>query len=299
MKRPRLIEKETQRLDYLQKDISLCFDCAQHGALNVWERTLSDEDISAPLNVRKRTLSGAEGYTSKHGTKVNVKLNHTHMNPIKNLIIILLSISALALTGQNNALTSFSLTLEAGKHHNHPTFAVWLETIDGQFVQPLFVTKSLATGTYPNADAGDKRWKREPGEARRPATLPYFLHKRGVKAPDGTYLPTPQNPIADAYTGATPLKSATLTLSVDKKLAGKYKILLEVNQPWDFNAVWFNDRIPESSDYLTSAQPSLVYMVEIDTENLHEEYFLNPIGHGDPTGATAREIFSTIKLRMK
>lgn len=233
------------------------------------------------------------------------------MKPIKNLIITLLSIHTLAVTGQNNALTSISLTLEAGKHHNRPTFAVWVEAIDGQFIQPLFVTKSIATGTYQNADAGDTKWKREPGEARRPATLPYFLHKRGIKALDGTFLPTPQNPIADSYTGATPLVSTTLKLTPDKPLKGKYKILLEVNQPWDFNPTWYNNRIPENTDYLTSAQPSLVYMVEIDTDNLHDEYFLNPIGHGDPTGATgrlftdisghttAKEIFKVLKLSIK
>ncbi len=233
------------------------------------------------------------------------------MKSIKNLIIALLYTFSVALSGQNASLTSFSLTLEAGNQHNHPTFAVWLETVDGQFLQPLFVTKSLATGTYQNADAGDKRWKREPGEARRPASLPYFLHKRGIKNQEGTFLPTPQKPIADSYTGATPLVSTILQISPEKPLSGKYKILVEINQPWDFNAVWYNDKIPGNVDYLTSAQPSLVYMVEIDTENLHEEYFLNPIGHGDPTGATgklftdisghttARDIFKYLILRVK
>ncbi|HON18509.1 MAG TPA: hypothetical protein PK990_04990 [Salinivirgaceae bacterium] len=224
--------------------------------------------------------------------------------------LILVSLLPMIVLAQPKNLRQFSLTLEQGKYYNHPTFAVWLETVDGQFIQPLFVTKSLATGTYRNADAGNGRWKREGGEARRPATLPYFLHKRGVKAFDGTYLPTPTDPIPDAYTGATPTQSTTLLLIPDKPISGKVKILMEVNQPWDYNAVWYNHRFPDNIDFLTSGQPSLVYMVEIDTENLEQEYYLNPIGHGDPIGAsgkiftdisghtTARDIFKTIKINI-
>jgi hypothetical protein len=57
MQRPRLINSDTQGHDYYGQVISLCFDCAQHGAFNVRERSLREKDISAPLNVLERSLS--------------------------------------------------------------------------------------------------------------------------------------------------------------------------------------------------------------------------------------------------
>ena len=36
---------------------------------------------------------------------------------------------------QQSKGTGFVITLETGKHHNHPTFAIWLETTDGEFIQ--------------------------------------------------------------------------------------------------------------------------------------------------------------------
>jgi hypothetical protein len=63
--------------DFLGKVISLCFDSAQHGALEDLECTLNGverytEDISAPLNVRYSSLSGVEVNTSRSVAKVNI-----------------------------------------------------------------------------------------------------------------------------------------------------------------------------------------------------------------------------------
>jgi hypothetical protein len=46
--------------DYSYKVILLCFDSDQHDTLNDRIRSLSDEDISTPLNVRSCSLSGVE-----------------------------------------------------------------------------------------------------------------------------------------------------------------------------------------------------------------------------------------------
>ena len=40
--------------------------------------------------------------------------------------------------------------------------------------------------------------------------LPYWSHKRGVIASDGLYMPEPENPVPDAYSGATPVKGFVL-----------------------------------------------------------------------------------------
>jgi hypothetical protein len=209
----------------------------------------------------------------------------------------------------NGTGTALELKFTIGKAHNHPTLAVWLETIDGEYIQTLFVTKSLAIGIYGHGAQNDGVWKRESGEARRPATLPYYLHKRGVKAPDGTYLPTPEHPIPDAYTGATPINSFQLNTNSDKPIQGKFNVLVEVNQPWDWNSYWNNTLYINDVDYKTSCQPALVYAVTIDLDNPMEYYVLNPIGHSHYAGkdgllytdistlTTALQIFDKIEIK--
>lgn len=207
--------------------------------------------------------------------------------------------------------TTLEFTFFPGEEHNHPTLAVWVEDLSGDFIQPLYVTKSLATGIYGHGQKQEGVWSQEPGEARRPATLPYFLHKRDIKAPDGTFLPTPDNPIADAYTGATPKAGFNLNTKTNQPLAGKVRILAEVNQPWDWNEFWHNSKFPGNTDYMTSCQPSVVYAVTINFDNPMEYYVLNPIGHGHYAGedgslytdlttfTTALNIFSKIQVTVK
>lgn len=199
-----------------------------------------------------------------------------------------------------------------GEAHNHPTMAFWLEDLQGNYLQTIYITKSLATGTYAFGAANAfGNWKREPGEARRPATLPYYLHKRGVKAPDGTYLPTPDNPIPDVYSGATPKADFILKTKSDDVLPDKFRLLFEINQPWDWNEYWNNTKYPDDVNYKTSAQPALVYAVTIDLKSEVKEYYLNPIGHSHYSGndgilytdisslTSALQIVGKIKVRLE
>lgn len=186
--------------------------------------------------------------------------------------------------GKGNAMV---FQLEIGESHNHPTMAIWIEDMNENYVQTLYVTKSVATGVFGHGEKAQSQWKHEPGPVRRPATLPYYLHKRNIKASDGTYLPTPENPIPDAYTGATPSASFILSAKSDTMLEGKYRILFEVNQPWDWNEHWHNSLFPDDFDYKTSCQPALIYAVTVNlTEN--GTYFLNPIGHSHYSGKNGR-----------
>ncbi|HMM12093.1 MAG TPA: hypothetical protein PKE03_08370 [Bacteroidales bacterium] len=198
----------------------------------------------------------------------------------------------------------------AGKAHNHPTFAVWLEDPDGHLLQTIFVTRSVATGYFNYGDAGDGRWQRQPGRSIRPAALPVWLHKREDVA-DGYVMPTPENPVADAYTGPTPKSSFNLSARTKTTLTNRFRLLVEVNQPWDWNRYWHNDRFPGDYNYRTSAQPSLIYAVDIDLSDIMPAYYLNPIGHGHPSGddgkiytdlsghTTATDIFRQIKVIVK
>lgn len=200
---------------------------------------------------------------------------------------------------------SFEIDFTAGKGHNNPSFAIWIETMDEEFVQEIFVTKSVSTGIYRYADATSGKW--EAGAKMYHATLPYFIHKRTSNAE----IPTTDKPVIDAYTGATPKEDFLLKTKSDARIKGKFRIVMEINQAWDFNNYWHNAKYPEEKEYRNSCQPSLIYSVTIDSENLMEEYILNPIGHGHYAGkdgklytdlstfTTALEIAEKIKVVVK
>ncbi|HDP68410.1 MAG TPA: hypothetical protein ENN20_07935 [Candidatus Marinimicrobia bacterium] len=59
---------------------------------------------------------------------------------------------------------------------------------------------------------------------------------------------------------------------------------MEINQTWDSNHYWTNNKYPDDLEYFTSLQPALVYAVTIDLDSGISEYFLNPIGHSHYSG---------------
>ena len=176
------------------------------------------------------------------------------------------------------------LSFLKGPSHNHPTFAIWLEDIDGTYIETLFVTKYISSGVFGYADAGDWSWKNEKGEAIRPAALPYWSHKRNVISRDSLLIPTPENPVSDAISSATPKSNFVLKTSATKDLPNQFYILLEINQTWDWNAFWTNNKFPNDKDYKTSSQPSIIYSSQIDLLNANKEIQLKPIGHGHYAG---------------
>jgi hypothetical protein len=178
----------------------------------------------------------------------------------------------------------FELTFEGGKAHNHPTFAVWLENMDETMIQTLYVTRSVGIGIFGHGDLGDGRWSPDSGKAVRPATLPYWLHKRVGAEVENYTVPTPEKPVADAYTGATPRSDFKMILHSDKKLTGKIRFVVEINQTWDVNEYWTSNKYPDDFGYISSRQPALIYAVSIDLDNPEPEYILNPIGHSHYNG---------------
>jgi hypothetical protein len=203
----------------------------------------------------------------------------------------------------------FTITLTPGRHHNHPTFAIWIEDIYGSLVQTVFVTQSIATGYYRYGDAGDGTWLKTPGEAIRPAALPYWMHKREGFNPAEPKLPSPDMPFPDAMTAATP--PARLLLESKINLPDVFRIVLEVNQPWDWNNHWTNSKFPGNVNYMTSAQPSVIYAVTVNLNDGFDVYHLNPIGHGSYDGSdgmlytdlstltTALQIFTNLTVKLK
>ncbi len=185
--------------------------------------------------------------------------------------------------GVDNIGTTVIIHFEKGKEHNHPLFAIWLADETGKYIQTLYVSESIGHGIFVRANRKTGKWMG--GEIQRPATLPFWAHQRNVKNQYGTFLPTPKQPVVDAYTGATPSSSFILKAKTEKVLVGKYKVMLEVNQSWDWNEYWTNGLYPDNSEYKTSSQPALVYAVDIDTNNLLSSYEMSPIGHSHYAGA--------------
>jgi hypothetical protein len=179
-----------------------------------------------------------------------------------------------------------------GEGHNHPLMAIWAEDENGKFIQTLFVAESIGKGVFQHGDSSRGFWM--PGEIRRPAALPYWSHRRGIMAEDGLYIPTPEEPVADAYTGPTPGKSFILHTRLDEPPPRRFKLLFEINQTWDWNEHWTNNKFPEDEEYKTSCQPALVYSVVIDLDQPQESYEMKVIGRSHHSGASG-ELFKDLE----
>ncbi|MDD2196937.1 MAG: hypothetical protein PHW91_07080 [Bacteroidales bacterium] len=186
--------------------------------------------------------------------------------------------------------TPIAISFEKGEEFYHPLIVFWLEDDKGQFIETLYASQSIATGTFKYGVAEGKRWRK--GEKRKPAALPYWGHRRGIKAPDGLFLPTPKDPLPDAITGATPTNSFTINTKINADTE-YVKIFMEINQTWDWNHYWHNNLYPDDDDYKTSCQPALVYMAKVKLSENGSIHEMVPIGHSHPSGKTG-ELFPDI-----
>jgi hypothetical protein len=202
-------------------------------------------------------------------------------------------------TNQEENGTPLQLTFLKGPEHNYPLMAVWLETTDGKYIETLYIANSIGEGVFRHAEKSEGKWK--PGPIRRPAALPYWSHQRGVKASDGLYTPDEKNPMPDAVTGATPTGSFWLNTRTSEKLEEPFNILFEINQSWDWNEYWTNNKFPEDEDYKTSSQPALVYSATIDPSQPGRIYVLKPVGHSHYSGkdGSLNEDLSTMTTALE
>jgi len=192
-------------------------------------------------------------------------------------------------------LHSRGITLEIefnkGLDHYHPLMAIWVEDMRGQYIHPLYIARSMARGIFAYAEYEQGEWKS--GEKTIPSALPYWLHQRDIPGPDSLYIPTPDHPIPDAYTGATPTGSFILKTVVSDTVETPFRVLFEINQSWDWNQHWYNGKYPGNEEYKKSAQPALVYEAVVDEESAGRDLVMKPIGHSHPYGATG-ELFKDL-----
>lgn len=180
------------------------------------------------------------------------------------------------------------LKFEKGEAHNYPSFVVWIEDLKGNYIETLYITKSVGTGIFNYGEPEKGKWI--PSQKRYPASLPYWGHKRGVAASDGLYIPDSTSYLIDGITGATPQTNFDLYTRLTDPELKNFNLLFEVNQTWDFNEYWTNNKFPDNEAYKVSCQPSVIYSAQIDLNNRQKEYELKPIGHGHYAGETG-ELF--------
>ncbi len=161
-----------------------------------------------------------------------------------------------------------------------PQMAIWIEDVNGQYLETLYVTKKGATGSYINELFSNE-------VIRRPEALPHWSYQRGVTTSDGLMVPSSDEPLADALTGATPLHSYELNTRVVSD-ASKIVVKLEVNRSFDYNETYSPTAFPEDPIYSGSghtAQPSLIYAGQVDLSGEERFTILTLVGRGHHSGA--------------
>jgi len=214
--------------------------------------------------------------------------------------------------GRAQSGRSIKLEFKKGHAFHWPQYAIWIEKLDGTFVQPLYVTQSVATNTFKNkvwlntesikldanpfskkdfvfeslfsekftADASNNRFRKE--------SLPVFLHKLKQDENADRKINEREKSILDAYAGATQFDNFILQQKLKDVSAGKYNLYLEINQSFDFNAYYASDSFPDDPIYSGdgfSAQPSVVYVAQLDFDSPIKLYPMIALGHGHHSGA--------------
>ena len=178
------------------------------------------------------------------------------------------------------------LEFRKGPEHNHPLMAVWIEDLDGNYIQSLYVARSIAKGVFAYAEKSGGAW--QPGEVIRLAALPYWSHKRNVLNDKGNFMPRKGFEVPDAYSGATPKADFRLITRTDTIINAKFRVLFEINQSWDWNNYWTNDKFPDDPEYKTSSQPAVVYAIEVDPAKTGVAYKLMPLGRSHYAGSDGK-----------
>ncbi|HSG90291.1 MAG TPA: hypothetical protein VLA56_13845 [Pseudomonadales bacterium] len=161
-----------------------------------------------------------------------------------------------------------------------PQMAFWIEAMDGTFVDTLYVTRKLSAAGFLATNPFDDT------VIRRPEALPVWSHRRGVRYGDGLAIPLPGDGDLDGVTAPTPLGHYDLLSAAPARLR-RFRVLMEVNRSYDFNAYWHPRRFPDDPVYSgsgASGQPSLVYAADIDLDAGDRHALLRPIGRGHHSG---------------
>jgi hypothetical protein len=203
-----------------------------------------------------------------------------------------------------------TIDLRQGPYFAWPQYAIWIEDMQGDFIQPLFVTSKLASNNFINqvnkidSDvifkshvflSGDIDlqttfesgvYPESKAERARPESLPVFLHKYRNFTESKSLIPDGETAIADAYSGATMTQSFLLKSNLKQTLR-QFKVRFEINNSFDFNDYYSSDRFTDDAVYSGngySAQPSLIYEALIDLDSSKTLFPMNLLGRGHHSG---------------
>lgn len=191
-----------------------------------------------------------------------------------------------------NAVGKTNIAIEAkkGASFKYPLFAVWLENTEGEYLQTLYVSNSIATSVFQYGKKEGDKWL--PGILYRPEALPGWSHKSSHKGTPTEIKTDNKKSLSniDAYSGATPSTNFIINSSIAQGGSSNVRIFFEVNQSFDWNKYYHESRFPEDSIYSGSGkvgQPALIYSAEIDLgKKGKKSYILEPVGHSHHSGKT-------------
>lgn len=189
------------------------------------------------------------------------------------------------------------------KKKNPPQIAIWTTDMDGNFLSTIYVSEKLAKQSWIAA-----------GGNRRKESLPCWSHAQGKQYRDGLYLPTKEEPLPDAVTGATPKGSFSANIDIHEQVK-EFVINFEFNHSVDFNEYYSKDAGKGALNYsggkMGSGQPAVIYRTVVDLTSGQKEFEAKLIGHSSPDGSdgdvyvdmsyftTALDIVESITIYVK
>ncbi len=184
-----------------------------------------------------------------------------------------------------------SVELKKGDAFQYPLFAIWTEDSTGNYIETLYISRVISSSTFDFGKKVGENW--ESAIVRRPEALPYWSHKRGIEASDGLFVPLNGAPDLDAVSGATPTSNFIVKSKSNIDKNSDYRILVELNQSYDWNEYYTKDKFPNDKIYSGSGQvgqPSLIYATEINRIDLQstKHKIMNLIGHGHHSGKNGK-----------
>ena len=193
-----------------------------------------------------------------------------------------------------------TIDLLRGEHYWHPQMAVWIEDSLGNYVESVYVSKATAQGLFfggrnkENFKEFDQS-QQSSTDYRRVNALPVWSHKRGKLYDDGWVVPTREEPLPDAITGATFVDNFVLKSSVD--FMNQFVMKVEINVAFDDNEYFSEYDFPEDEIFHNGTgqlgQPSIVFSTMVDMSDSQNYYLMEMIGRGHHSGQTG-ELFTDV-----
>jgi len=211
-------------------------------------------------------------------------------------VLTLASCANEAMRSSRQAVLKFSLKLDSNiytqsRYKKPPQFAIWLEKAPEGTIRTVWVSDKTGSGDWG-------------GDATRPVSLPYWVSRWNIETQTRSF-PTPDNPVVDAVTGATPEGEFSVEVMVPAKSVWNY--FIETNVSGDYNDAFPAVGKDGKEDRNGNGQPSIIYKGRITsssgrrstpkligrTDQFQNVKTINPDLKGI---TTAKDLFSVIEV---